>query len=126
MIRVLVAYLPAALWAAVLFLLGGQQELRGLALPAGVDKLVHLGLYAVLGGLAGWGWFRARRWPAAWWPIAAVMLVGACDEMHQRTVPGRSAEIMDFLADAAGAVVAFGLVGWWAARRSGRDATDES
>ena len=45
---------PAALWAAVLFLLS---EIRGgsFGLPGGTDKAVHVGLYLILGLSLAWG-----------------------------------------------------------------------
>jgi len=44
---------PAALWAAVLFLLSELPEL-GDGLPAGTDKLVHGALYSILGLSLAW------------------------------------------------------------------------
>lgn len=70
---------------------------------AGADKLVHFGMYAVF------GWLTARalversapRLAAA---IGALALFAALDELHQVLIPGRSASVLDWLADAAGLV----------------------
>ena len=71
--------------------------------PGATDKLVHLLLYGVLGALA----MRASAASAnTVWTVAvvtlAVSLFGAVDELHQLLVPGRSADLIDWLADSAG------------------------
>jgi VanZ family protein len=70
----------------------------------GADKLVHAGLYAILGALVA----RAAH-PRANRVTLGRLLIGiaafaAADEWHQRFIPGRSADIRDFAADCAGAV----------------------
>ena len=60
------------------------------------DKALHLGVYALLGyllarGLTSFGWA---------WGIAA--LYGISDELHQSYVPGREADVFDWMADAVG------------------------
>jgi VanZ family protein len=40
---------------------------------------------------------------------------GASDEFHQRFVPGRTADVLDWLADSLGAC-AFVIVPWWKTR----------
>ncbi len=102
---------PAALWAAVLFLLselqGGDDGLLGV-LPAGADKLAHLGLYLILGLLLAWG--KTRTGFAG--PAILLLIMGAgygaLDEWHQSFVPGRDVSAGDWLADTAG--VALGLL----------------
>lgn len=112
MIRLLLAYGPAAFWATALLILGGQDSLPVGSLPFSADKVGHFVLYAVLGGLAAWGWQRAGRRPAGIWLALAVLFVAGCDEVHQGSVAGRSAEIADWVADALGSMIAFG----WASR----------
>ena len=78
---------------------------------AGIDKLTHAALYAV----AAYAWRRAIRSPSdavGWWVVVSIGLVGAFDEWHQQSVPGRSAEALDWLADVIG-----GFLGVLAARR---------
>lgn len=99
------AWLVAGLWAAFLLLL---TSLPGQALPAvgvGFDKVAHLGLYGVLGALVSRallvdGWARGG-WLAV---LAALLALAGLDELHQALVPGRSTEMLDWIADAAGAV----------------------
>ena len=86
-----------------LFYLGAKPVAVGL-FPAPWDKLAHavtFGTLAVLWSLV----FRAQR---PWLALVLVAAVGAADEIHQIWLPGRSADITDFLTDvaAAGLVVA--------------------
>ena len=85
-------------------------------IPSGTDKPLHglaylglaiLVLRAVAGGLPG----RIDVWAAT---IAMLITIGyaVTDEVHQMIVPGRSAEMYDLLADAAGATA--GTVACWA------------
>lgn len=76
---------------------------------AGADKVTHAAMY----GAAAYAWCRAIRSRGNQITLLialAVAALGAVDEWHQRWVPGRSAEIFDWLADAVGA--AAGVVGW--------------
>ena len=73
--------------------------------PPGVDKLVHLGLFALL-ALTG-------RWAGVRWRALAVVLVAyaAVSELLQGTdLIDRDASVADLLADCAGVVV--GLLLW--------------
>jgi VanZ family protein len=82
-----------------LFYLGAQPMAGGL-FPAPWDKLAHLCVYA---GLTALLWkSSAGRMPVA--VIAAVILVGGLDELHQAGIPGRHASVADFLVDVAAAV----------------------
>jgi VanZ family protein len=85
-------------------------------IPSGVDKPLHWAAYlglavfvlrAVAGGLPR----RIDVWTAA---VAMLITVGygVTDEVHQMFVPGRSADMYDLLADAAGAIG--GTVTCWA------------
>lgn len=118
MIRRALAYLPAALWAAVLFLLGAQTDPPAPDLAVRVDTAAHLALYGILGGLAGRGWRLAGRWPARGWLLALTLLVGVVDEWNQASVPGRSAEIVDLAADVVGVIAGFVVVSRWGERVS--------
>lgn len=108
--RALAWYLPAALWAAGLLLLGSlpASTLPSVDLP--LDKLAHFVLFGVLGVLVAVGWKRAGRRPPYPWALMAMLAVGAADEWHQAMVPGRSREVADWAMDAAGAALGFALV----------------
>ncbi len=72
------------------------------------DKIVHMGLYAVMAWLA----FRAMtsRPPVRIFKVMllAVLLssaYGATDEWHQSFVPHRSCDVFDWVADTVGATL---------------------
>ncbi len=108
MILILQAWGPAAIWAAVLFLLSEVEpdpESRWLLVN---DKVAHLGLYLVLGTTLAWGRWRSRRGPT-WLLLCLGLLYGALDEWHQGFVPGRDPSTVDLLADAVGLILGFFL-----------------
>jgi VanZ family protein len=94
---------------AVLFTPGDQVPLA----PPGVDKLVHLMLFAALALSGRWAGIRAGG-------LTAVLLVyAAVSEVVQGLSPlERSASVADWLADAAGVVL--GVVLWARLERRSR------
>lgn len=85
------------------------------------DKVVHAGAFGLMGVLA----VRAARWFAEGKTLARWITVGllfcciyaGLDEVHQSYVPGRDADVMDWVADIVGAAVAGGAI--WLIRRTG-------
>ena len=73
------------------------------------DKLLHAGAYAVLGMLLYRAFNAMQKRPStAGLVILSVLLTalyGASDEIHQYFVPSRSAEFLDFAADAVGGIM---------------------
>ena len=70
----------------------------------GADKIAHFGFYGVAGFL-----FVLWRREIGTGAVAAVLsaaifaaLLGAVDEFHQQWIPGRSMELLDWVADFAG------------------------
>jgi VanZ family protein len=112
----LVAYAPALLWAALLLWLGGRSDVPSPRVNFPLDKLAHFVLYGVLGWLAASGRERAGT-PAAWIVTLVAIACGVLDEIHQRTVPGRSAELADAAVDGLAVIVASVLVRRRALRR---------
>ena len=70
----------------------------------GADKIAHFGFYGVAGFLFVLWRRESGRGAAAAVLSAAVFaaLLGTVDEVHQRWIPGRSAELLDWVADFAG------------------------
>jgi VanZ family protein len=72
------------------------------------DKGVHFVEYAVLGFLVAHA--SLRTWPAHSMLRTGALAIyitvawGVLDELHQACVPGRSADVLDLVADTAGAV----------------------
>lgn len=93
-------------WAALIFAL---TSVPGSAVPdvggESTDKLIHIILYCVLGAFilrAVWDPLRPMRSLVI--AALAASAFGAIDEMHQNLVPGRSADLMDWVADTIGGV----------------------
>lgn len=110
------AWLPALAWAGTIFFLSSRSSLpEGPELIPGFDKVAHFGAYALLGLLLAHA-VRATGLPL----VAAVALgwlYGASDEWHQSFVPGRSVELLDWVADALGVLAGVYLFKLWHARR---------
>lgn len=112
---------PAALGAAVLFLLS-ELPGAGVSLPADTDKLVHGGLYLILGLSLAWG--KARTGSGV--PVVVLLLMGvgygALDEWHQSFVPGRDVSVGDWVADSIGVMLGLLLFSSFSSRFRDDDA----
>ena len=106
---------PAALWAAVLFLLSESSGL-GLGLLPGADKLVHGGLFLILGLFLAWGKARTGSGVSLLLFFLIGVGYGALDEWHQSFVPGRDASLGDWVADSAGVMLGLVLFSSFASR----------
>lgn len=99
------AVLAAKVWAASWLPMAAALDAADAT--AWSDKLVHASLFALLGGLAARSWLQpGQRWRVA----VALLLLGALTEALQSVIPGRSASLGDWLADAAG--LALGWMLW--------------
>jgi hypothetical protein len=78
------------------------------------DKIAHFSIYGLLATLVARAWFDGRR---LWWAVLIVSLFGMSDEWHQSFTPGRSVEVLDWLADTAGACLAVAAYRHWAGYR---------
>lgn len=69
-----------------------------------VDLAVHGGLYAGLGWLVATTLRRTGRWGrlALFTALVCGMVFAAGDELHQRWIPGRAAQLADWTADVVG------------------------
>jgi VanZ family protein len=81
------------------------------------DKLEHATAYAIWAFLFSAArsatWPRLAKGPAMLLSTLAGVLYGASDEFHQSFVPGRSAELGDLAADAAGSLLGAALYSLW-------------
>lgn len=104
------AYLPAIVWAGVIFLLSSQSGLPSLDTDGAdflLKKSAHLFVYAVL------YWFLLLgtiRWSTnqtiqTWLPILLVLLYAITDEIHQTFVPFRFGTVRDIGYDMLGATI---------------------
>jgi VanZ family protein len=107
--------LLALAWMALLFYLSHQPGLQTPMLFPGQDKVLHAAVYAVLGLLL----LAAQPRPAqgySWRQVGISVLIaslyGLSDEIHQYFIPGRSSEVLDWVADTAGALIAVSLLAW--------------
>lgn len=105
-------FLTHAVWIFSL----SQGPLPEALVPAwpGADKLYHA---AQFGLWTFWG-LQAIRPPdrrRLWLVIAGCWLYGLSDELHQRWVPGRQMDLIDWLADGTGILLVAGL--WRRGRR---------
>ncbi len=75
------------------------------------DKMFHGFLYAVLTWFAFRAVFRTHSNPYRTMALAVILsaIYGATDEWHQFYVPMRSCDIMDWLADVSGGLLAVGV-----------------
>ena len=98
--------LLALAWMGTIFFLSHQPSLPAPSLFEHQDKLFHGGSYGLLGLLLA----VALRDPAhpgrtLWIVWVLGSLYGLADEYHQSLVPGRDADLLDVLADSAGALL---------------------
>jgi VanZ family protein len=77
------------------------------------DKLAHAGYFGGVAALLLVGLGVERGLLA----LAFTSLAGVADEIHQMSVPGRHADVLDWLTDTAAAAVVIVLVRMIAARR---------
>lgn len=112
---------PAVAVAALIFALSSLPITAPAVLPAGSDLVVHAGLYAALAAALARAW-RRRGWAPSPLPAVVALLYGVTDELHQMLVPGRSADLRDLAADAAGASAGWALARARARRRGRSDA----
>ncbi len=129
---------PLALWALAIAYMAGIFVLSSLPVPppAGEalavvgDKALHVLEYLLLALLLALSVGsslppRLRRW-APLIALAVAVVYAATDEFHQSFVPGRDANVLDYVADLVGATLGAAVQAAWswrAARRGAVSAT---
>ncbi len=127
-----------ALWALAVGYMAGIFVLSSLPVPTPAeealarvgDKALHVLEYMVLALLLAFAIGsgpppRLRRW-APLIALAVAVVYAATDEFHQSFVPGRDADVLDYVADLAGATLGAAVQAAWswrAARRGPVSAT---
>ena len=107
--------LLALAWMALLFYLSHQPSLDAPMLFPGQDKVFHAAVYGVLGLLLLAAQPRKAQgysWRQVGISTLIASLYGLSDEIHQYFVPGRSSEVLDWVADTVGALIAVSLLAW--------------
>lgn len=111
-VKVVKAFSPAFLWAALIFTLSSQEMLPGLTLSVPdfiLKKMGHIFVYAVLyilmmRGFEEIGYSISKSWKTA---MVICLLYAITDELHQSTVPGRTGTAKDVGFDFLGISLAF-------------------
>ena len=96
-------------WMAYIFYLSSQHTLDIPSLFEYQDKVMHFTAYGVLGiFLLGATLLQPGGYTTAQVALATVIasLYGISDEFHQSFVPGRDPDVLDWLADTSGALLA--------------------
>jgi VanZ family protein len=106
-------WLPVVGWAALIFLLSAQSDLR-FSSDAGIDwplrKVAHLMIFAILAILTARALTGTRIRHATLFSFVLAGFYAISDEVHQSFVAGRSPLLTDVLIDLVG--VAVGLLIW--------------
>lgn len=102
-------WLFPGLWCGLILLASSVPDVSTPGVFFARDKLIHVVEYGVLGAFVAMALLESVSWRPLLRAVAAVAICAAVallDETYQSTVPGRSAEVLDFLADGIGASVA--------------------
>jgi VanZ family protein len=83
------------------------------------DKVVHFAMFAVCAFLSFRAW-AVRQGTLVM--LAALLVFAALTESLQMVIPGRSGDLMDFMADATGVLMGF----WWYQHSAGKVQTDNN
>ena len=96
------------LYCSIIFWLSSQPLLPAPMIFSHQDKIHHMGAYFIMGILA-WRFFNSLFSKPAIVMIASLCfcsIYGMSDEWHQSYVPEREADVLDWLADTIGALIA--------------------
>lgn len=112
------AYVPVVVWGAIVIFIGGRSNVPTVPTSLPVDKVAHFFMYGILGACAAHAWLRSGRSRSlAGGLILAALLTGAADELNQRRVEGRTSDIADWVADAAGVSAGFWIMAAYSRRQ---------
>lgn len=98
----------------LIFLVSSRRSIDLPHIPAGFDKVLHMGAYLVLAFLFSLSLRQSGiRKYVFLFAILLASLYGISDEMHQSFVPGRDSSYGDLLADGTGAVCGGLVARFW-------------
>ena len=144
---VIIAWLPVAIWMAVVFFFSAQPAEESVVLSGGltswlvnisqslpipeaemhalhgsVRKYAHFLVYLVLGLLVARALAKSRQLNRLTLLSALLVCVlyAVSDEVHQLYVPGRSGQVSDVLLDSAGSAVGIAFFFWYDRHRKNR------
>jgi VanZ family protein len=111
---VVVAWLPVAAWAALIFISSAQSSIS-FAPDPWLDFLVrksgHMGVFGILALLLWRAVAITTTWRRPWtWALGLAVAYAVSDEVHQAFVAGREATLRDVAFDAVGAVIALSML----------------
>jgi VanZ family protein len=112
--RTALAWGPVIAWAALIFLASAQPDLRFVTddtLDFIVRKLGHMAVFGILALLLWRALATTTSVRRPWaWALALAILYAITDELHQGGTIGRHASPVDVVIDAAGTLIAVGLI----------------
>lgn len=103
--------------AAAIFIESGHGVVAGPDLP-NFDKVAHFFIYGLLATLLLRTSTLRELSRGAWIALVLTSLYGVSDEFHQSFTPGRSVDVLDWVADTCGAGLALFCYTRWALYRS--------
>jgi VanZ family protein len=107
-------------WIIYMIMITVESSMSDLTVPdlgiSFTDKIIHFGLYGLLGWLLARGFNLADSKYPVLLPIVIGMVFAVSDELHQAFVPGRDADVFDVMADFLG-ILAFVFLYRWFVRR---------
>lgn len=107
--RKLLRWLPPLLWAVVIFVLSAWTTPPKIDKVPLADKAVHWTLFSVQSWLVARALRRGHNLTLPATLSLAILIAsayGAADEFHQRFVPNRTCDFIDWVADTLGATAA--------------------
>lgn len=103
---------PAIGWAFIIFIISSipAKSIPSLAMLR-YDKLIHVAIFMVLGMLVYRALISSQSrysfsWGKIFFSLSVVILYGVLDETYQGTIPGRTLDIWDAVADTIGGLMA--------------------
>lgn len=112
--KYLLAYLPAIIWASIIFAFSSQKVIPGVEEYAPdffMKKFAHVFVYLILYSLLQFAVNRTTQTNQTkmrlYLPIVLCCVYAISDEIHQSFVPGRTATLRDIGYDMVGVSIAF-------------------